>query len=403
MKFNKVGQVSLVSAIALILASSFTACNPVTIDYIYAAGNKENPGQIETFLSDRVSGALSVVNASVSSGGVMPVSMAVSTDYKHLYVANQGDSTLVEFTVGDNGTLTSAATVTMSAEGNTPVAIAMNAAGTLLYVANRYQSGCSTAISGAASCNGGALAVFPVGSDGTLGGAVANGSLSYTPVGVNPTALVPLANGSSVYVTTYNPTAGLGYVYGFAATSTGALTTANGSPFNAGVKPVGIATTSTSLYVYVTDFAQNQLIAYSVQDGSVLHPLINGPFRTGNQPSSITIDPRGIYIYVTNQLDNSVSAYEIDLSTGTPSSVVNTSGSTVNATATQPVAALVDPAFGRYVYTANFLDNSISGFLINASTGALTATQSGPYPTIGQPVALAAVPHGNHSIQVNQP
>jgi hypothetical protein len=60
MKFNKVGQVSLVSAIALILASAFTACNPVTIDYVFVAGNKESPGQIQTFLVDRVSGALSI-------------------------------------------------------------------------------------------------------------------------------------------------------------------------------------------------------------------------------------------------------------------------------------------------------------------------------------------------------
>jgi 6-phosphogluconolactonase len=403
MKFNKVGQVSLISATALILATSFTACSPITIDYVFAAGNKQSPGEIQTFEADRVSGALSVVGSTVSSGGVTPVSMAASTDYKHLYVANQGDSTIVEFSVAGSGALTSAATTTMSAEGNTPVAIAMNAAGTLLYVANKYQSGCTTATTGAATCNGGALVVYPVGTDGTLGAAVANGELSYTPVGINPTALVALASGAAVYVTTYNPAAGLGYVYGFAATTDGALTAATGSPFRAGVKPVGIATSSTSLYVYVTDFSQNQLIAYTVLDGSVLHPLINGPFRTGSQPSAITIDPRGIYIYITNELDNTVSAFVIDLSTGTPTSVVNTSGSSVNQTSTQPVAVVVDAGFGRYVYAANYLDNSLSGFKINASTGALSATQSGPYPTVGQPSALISVPRGNHSIQVNQP
>src|SRR5260370_18621794 len=106
MKFNKVGQVSLVSAIALILASTFTACRPVTIDYLYVAGNKESPGQIQTFLVDRVSGALSPVNTTVSSGGVTPVSEAVSTDFQNLYVANQGDSTLVQFSIGSNGVLT---------------------------------------------------------------------------------------------------------------------------------------------------------------------------------------------------------------------------------------------------------------------------------------------------------
>jgi len=55
------------------------------------------------------------------------------------------------------------------------------------------------------------------------------------------------------------------------------------------------------------------------------------------------------------------------------------------------------------VYTANLLDNSLSGFQLNSSTGTLPPAQNGPYPTTGQPTAIASIPHGNHSIQVNQP
>jgi 6-phosphogluconolactonase len=404
MKFSKIGQVSLVSTIALILASTFTACNPVTIDYLFVAGNKANPGQIETFLVDRVSGALSVANSTVSSGGVTPVSEAVSTDYTHLYVANQGDSTLVEFSISAGGALSSVKTVNMSAEGNTPVSIAMNAAGTLLYVANLYQPGCTPASTSATgeSCNGGALAVFPVGTDGSLGSAIANGGLGYWPVGINPTSVSALANGAAVYVSSYQPLVGIGYIYGFNATAAGALT-ALPNPFQAGVKPVGIASDPTSRFVYATDFAQNELIAFSVIAGSSLHPLINGPFKTGNQPSAITIDPRGKFIYISNQLDNTLSAYSIDLPTGTPTAAVNTTGTATNSTGTAPVAVLVDPSYGRYVYTANLLDNSVTGFQLNSSTGTLTTAQNGPYPSVGQPSALAAIPHGNHSTQVNQP
>src|ERR1700761_5493516 len=144
MKFSKMGQAALVSTAALFLAASFTACSPVTIDYIFVAGNKVSPGEIQTFLADRQSGALEVVNKTVSSGGVTPVSEAVSSDFSNLYVANQGDNTLVQFTISGNGVLASKATVTEDSEGNTPVSIAMNTAGTLLYVANRYQPGCST-------------------------------------------------------------------------------------------------------------------------------------------------------------------------------------------------------------------------------------------------------------------
>ena len=372
MKFSKVGQVSLVSAIALIVASTFTACNPVTIDYIFVAGNKANPGQIQTFLADRVSGALEIVNSTVSSGGVTPVSEAVSANYTHLYVANQGDSTLVEFSIAGNGALASVNTVTLSSEGNTPVSIAMNTAGTLLYVASLYQPNCTTATTGADTCNGGALSVFPVSSDGSLGTPVANGGLNYWPLGINPTSVNTLASGAAVYVSTYTPSSGLGYIYGFSASTTGALTAATGSPFEAGVKPVSLASTPTSDYVYAVDFSQNELIAFSVYDGGVLHPLINGPFKTGNEPSAIAIDPRGFFIYVSNELDNSVSAYAINLANGTPTAAVNTTGAATNTTGTSPVAILVDPAFGRYVYTANLLDDSISVFQLNASTGTLT-------------------------------
>ena len=68
------------------------------------------------------------------------------------------------------------------------------------------------------------------------------------------------------------------------------LSSVSGSPFFAGVNRSGIVCTPTKRFVYVTDFAQNELIAYSVVDNSALNPLINGPFKTGSQPDAITID-----------------------------------------------------------------------------------------------------------------
>jgi 6-phosphogluconolactonase (cycloisomerase 2 family) len=127
--------------------------------------------------------------------------------------------------------------------------------------------------------------------------------------------------------------------------------------------------------------------------------MVSGPFKTGNEPTSIVIDPRGLYLYVTNSLDNTVSAYSITLSTGAPSVVVNLGAST-NPTKTDPVAIVVDPSLGRFIYTANQLDNSISGFRLDPNTGALSLTQATPYPIGGaNPTALVAVPHGNHGSQ----
>jgi 6-phosphogluconolactonase (cycloisomerase 2 family) len=108
-------------------------------------------------------------------------------------------------------------------------------------------------------------------------------------------------------------------------------------------------------------------------------------------------------MYVSNSLDSTVTAYVIDLTTGTPSTAVNPTGSQTNSTDTQPVAIAVDPALGRYVYTANFLGNSVSGFRLDPTAGTLKQTQATPYPTGQKPTALVIVPHGNHSLQVTAP
>jgi 6-phosphogluconolactonase (cycloisomerase 2 family) len=164
-----------------------------------------------------------------------------------------------------------------------------------------------------------------------------------------------------------------------------------------------LAADPTSRFVYVTDFASNQLVAYGVYSGGVLNFLLNGPFRTGSEPTSVAIDPRGKFMYVSNALDSSVTAYVIDLPTGTPSTAVNPTGSATNSTDTQPNAITVDPALGRFVYTANILGNSISGFRLDPTAGTLAQTQSTPYPSGSKPTALVAVPHGNHSIQTVTP
>jgi YVTN family beta-propeller protein len=223
-----------------------------------------------------------------------------------------------------------------------------------------------------------------------------------------------LANNGAVYVSAYdlsayNPggvttsTANPGWVFGYTVGSGGAMTLSSDSPYKAGVKPSAIVSDPTNRFLYVTDFASNEIIGYTIQSGSTLDFLINGPFKTGNEPNAISIDPRGKYLYVSNGLDSTVSAYVIDLTTGTPSAAVNVTGSQQNSTDTTPVAIIVDPALGRFVYTANQQGNSVSGFVLNPTTGALKATISGPYPTGDQPSSLASVPHGNHSIQTVSP
>jgi 6-phosphogluconolactonase (cycloisomerase 2 family) len=403
MKFSKLSQLFLVSSIGLLVASLLTSCEIVTIDYLFVASSSgtgtASAGQIQTYDVDSESGAIRPGQPSVASGGSNPVSMTVTSDYANLYVANQGNNSVAHFAVAGNGVLTQKDAVTTAAP---PVAVTTNPANTYLYVISGTTSATLTAYSLSSGTIGSTVATLPL----TLGSV----SSLFAGDTIIPTGVNVLANGGAVYVaaydqSAYNPggtvssNANPGWVFGFTIGSGGALTPASGSPWKAGIKPTAIASDPTNRFVYVTDFASNELVGYTIQSGSVLDFMVNGPFKTGNEPSAIAIDPRGLYIYVSNSLDSTVTPYAIVLSTGTPSVAVNTTGSSVISTDTQPEAVLVDPALGRFVYTANHLGNSVSGFVLDATTGVIKPTLSTPYPTGDVPTALASVPHGNHSIQ----
>ena len=408
MKFSKLSQFLLVSAIGLIVATLLTSCAIVTIDYVFVASStgsgSGSAGQIQTYDADSRSGALRFGQPAVPSGGTQPVAMAVDSLYQNLYVANQGNSSVVHFAIAGNGVLTQKDSVTAS---NKPVTLAVNSAGTYLYVLSGPNPSVLTAYSLA---------------NGAIGSQVSQQTLSLATVSdtyandvLVPTGLSVLVNtsaitGNAVFVTAYdqnaynpgnptNSTANPGWVFAFTIGSGSVLSASPGSPYQAGVKPSAIVSTPVNEYVYVTDFASNELIGYSVRDGVSLVPLINGPFKTGSEPQALVIDPRGKYIYIVNSLSSSVSTFVIDLATGTPSAEAGTS----NGTDTEPVAITVDAGVGTFVYTANYLGNSVSGFDLNVNSGEITTNQASPYPSGSQPSAVITIPAGSHAIETVTP
>jgi 6-phosphogluconolactonase (cycloisomerase 2 family) len=400
MKFSKLSQLVLVSSLGLAVATLLTACQFVTVDFVFVTNSSGSgsgsAGQIQTFAVDSQSGALRQGAPTVASGGIGPVAIAATGNFYHLYVANAASKNVVHFSIATNGVLTAKETISLS---NTPVALAVNAASTYLYV-----------ISGTTSAT---LTEYPLSTLGVIGNATAQQNLTlpaYAGDSIVPTGVTVLANNNEVYVSAYdvsayNPggsvssAANPGWVFGFAVSSTGALTPTTNSPYKAGVKPSGITGDPVNRFIYVTDFASNQLIGYSIQSDGSLNFLVNGPFKAGSQPSAVVVDPRGLYIYVPNALDSSIAGYSIALPTGTPSAIVNSNSSSVYSTDTQPVAIAIEPALGRFIYTVNHLGNSISGFRLNPDNGAVSANQATPYPCGANPTAIAIVPHGNHSVQ----
>ena len=413
MKLSKSGQGLLAVAVSIGIGLGIISCGQSnTVDFLYVTASKNNPGQISVYKVDQVSGALTQIQDSpYSSGGRNPVAEITSPNGKNLYVVNHDDNTIVDFAIGTDGKLYPQHTY--NTPGTEPTAITINAAGTLLFVTDNFQPGFSDSNPGP-----GAVVVYPVASDGSLGDAITNTTVTpnvpfwpveNNPSSVNVTALLTTsATIDFVYVVNTNTATQRGTVSAFSFSTSsggGALTPIPGSPcatasagdncFQAGVAPNASASDPTGRFYYVTDGTTNQLIAYGIQTNGALIPVQNGPFKTDVFPDAVTVSATGNYIYVANFNSNDISAYQIDQGTGAPSSLA-----TANfATKTGPTCVLLEPALGRYLYTSNFLDSSITGYKADPNTGLLTGTENNPYPSAGQPTCTAAIAHGNHATE----
>lgn len=380
---------SLLSLAALSTAFGLTACTrDYTLAYLYVTTSKAVPGTIDQYAVDYQSGALVPIGTPIDAGND-PVASVAAPNAKAIYVVSQGDSTVHEFTVGGNGTLTAANAYATT--GNTPTALTTDSLGKFLFVTCTYQG---TNTSGA-----GALSVYPINSDNSLGAPV-NVNVGNNPVGVAIANFNP-----TVYVVDQDPNTP--QVLAFAEnTTTGALTPVTGSTvpdattgngFPAGVQPSAIAEDPTGRFVYVTDKSAYELIAYFVLPSGALQPMVNSTVATGFYPVSVLVDPRGKYAYVANYNANSIGAYALNATTGAPTAVAGSSSSTD----TGPISIALDPALGIYVYTANYIGNTVTGQQLNPSTGTLGPIQNTPFPTAGgDPTSVVIVANGSHPTEL---
>ena len=410
MKFNKPGQLLLASAASLGIAGSLTACTQLTetltVDFVYVTSAKaagpDNYGVVDVFEINSQSGHMRQIPTSpFPSGGRNPVSAAVSSDNTNLYVANRDDNTVVQFIIGSDGKLYPQNTV------NTPgvFPLAISVAQTTLYVADLYQP--LPTCSPASPCSG-SIAVFPIlpASGSVQAGKLqtrtsinsCNG-LQYLPLAVPgaasdviaPTGIKASTDGAYLFVSAVDTTAKAGYLFAYAVGNTDCggtvpnptLTPLPGSPYAAGIQPSAVTSDPGVTHVYVTDFASADVLGYSISPAG-LAPVTGSPFPSGNQPTSIAIDATGAFAMVAESQDSTVATYAIS------NGVLSRVGSF--ATGIQPVAVGIDPRMNKYIFTANFLGNNVSGFALN-SDGSLFNSQYSPFSASANPTAVAAIPH----------
>ena len=399
MKFNKTSHLIVAATLSLMAASLLTACTTLTVDFVFVTSSKaagaNNYGLVDVFEINSESGKMRQIPSSpFPSGGRLPVAETVSADNKNLFVVNEDDNSIVQFVIGSDGKLYPFSTV--NTPGIFPLAVAATKSN--LFVADLYQP---LAICSDADPCSGSIAVYPInpatGSNPiTLGTPLTNSAVAaqYWPLTlpgsshiVVPTAVNVVASGSFLFVTAYDSTVSpfAGYIFGFSIGSDGTLSAVPGSPFAYGGQPTGIASDATSTWLYVTDFARGNVLAFTIGAAGGLTPVNGSPFAAGNEPSAVTVDPVYPFVYVTNALDGTVSAYS--MSSGALSNLGTYS------VGSDPIAIGIDPSTEHFLFTANFLDNTVNGFELSTSAGTLLNSQFSPFSASTNPTAVAAIPH----------
>jgi 6-phosphogluconolactonase (cycloisomerase 2 family) len=132
----------------------------------------------------------------------------------------------------------------------------------------------------------------------------------------------------------------------------------------------------------------------------------NGPTATSSPtlptptppvtPTPITITAKAKFAYTGNQ-GASLSGYLVDTSTGM---LTPLSGFPL-AIGVNPIVIAVDPQ-NRFLFAGDIASSQLHVFTINSSTGALSEIGTSPYATVKEPVAIAVDPSGTHVYVADQ-
>jgi 6-phosphogluconolactonase (cycloisomerase 2 family) len=437
MKLRKFGRISLAMAVSLGTGLGVTSCSTNhTVAYMYVTGSQYS--QISGFKVDNnVGNLVATPNSPYGSGGYNPVKALVTNSGRFLYVLNAGcggtqqsacPSTVAAdqtganislFTIGGKGSLSFQASYT--SQGNQPISMLADSSGTHLFVLD-------STVPDPATCTGyvpsnpasvcGDITAFNI--DGNTGRLSlitnttvknANGTnLSYFPVGSGPIEFNLIPSGTYLYTiekgsgSSADPDQGV-FVYGQSA---GQLTLTQNTPIPTGATQLNYIYAS-ARYVYLID-AENgvntgQILPYTVGTNGALQSLVGGQVNnagTTANPKTMIVDHLGKFLYLTNLGPNltptspasSVSAYFIDQTNGrlTPLAGANSSTSVTFGSGSAPSCILEDPS-NQYLYTANYADSTVTGAVINSTTGTLTSLRKAPsngFATTGQPTWCAA-------------
>ncbi|OQW91777.1 MAG: hypothetical protein BWK78_03580, partial [Thiotrichaceae bacterium IS1] len=288
------------------------------------------------YIANEWSGTVSVIDTSSNSVvakvtvGRWPFGVAVNPAGTRVYVTNTYNSNNVSVIDTSNNSVVATVTV-----GNLPHGVAVNPAGTRVYVANSDSNNVS---------------VIDTSN---------NSVVATVPVGTNPYGVAVNPAGTRAYVVNHN------------SNNVSVIDTSNNSVVSTvpvGTSPIGVAVNPAGTRVYVANGHSNTISVINTSNNSVVATV-----AVGSWPTGVAVNSAGTRIYVSNGLSDNVSV--IDTSTN---SVVTTV--TVGIT---PYGIAVNSA-GTRVYVVNLNSNDVSVIDTNSNSVVESVTVGGDPYSLGQ-------------------
>ncbi len=341
------------------------SCGVTSGRYLYVAVPGLN--EIVVYREDPNSGILTQLAGSPITAGAAVQSLVIHPSRKFMYAANTGDSPgdVSLFTISSGGAINEVTPRTQV--GTAPTVLAMDSAGTFLYVGNSGSQNVS---------------VFSI---NATTGALTEVPSSPFQMGLSPFNLA--VSGNFLYVT------GVGFPGYIEAFSVNQGQISNipvpGSPFVTGNGPYGLTISPDGGFLYTANKLDNSISEFTIKSDGSLAPFSNSPI--GEQytgPLALLIDKSGKYMFVANQGSGNVAAYSVG-GQGAAAGALNLLTNSPFATGASPSVLATDPG-GKYIFVGNQTTPKIQSFELDTSTGTLTSVNT--YTLPGAPTSIAVTP-----------
>jgi 6-phosphogluconolactonase (cycloisomerase 2 family) len=206
----------------------------------------------------------------------------------------------------------------------------------------------------------------------------------------------------------YTIDAGDQTVFPYSIGTGGQLTLTTNSTINTGATQLTSISTNGS-FVYLTDTGASGstglILPYTSGTGCALNTLTGGAVAnlTGaSNPVYSLTDNKGKFLYVLNNSTtnsqnptSSISAFSIDSSTGKLQALPIGDTNNPYTVGAGPTCMVEDPT-SQYVYTSNNIAGTVTGKIVNSTTGQLNDLRRGAtFPATGQATCLAMSPNVN--------